>query len=788
MRDGSSGCRISIALLWLVLLVVVAWWLSDRLPLTGDLRKFMPEAQTPAQKLLLEELGEGPGSRLLLMSLRGSDPATLVRQSQALRQRLAEQDKVFELVANGSSVGLGSIPARLMPYRYLLTDSFDAAPLDAAQLKQALQMRIQDLGSPASSLIEPLLPRDPTLEVVHVAERLQPLAAPRMRDGVWFDRAGQRALLLVQTHAAGFDPAGQQRAYDAVQSAFTRVAANTSTRLELTGPGAFAVEIASRTQGEAQWIGMLDTAGLIVLLFLAYRSWKVPVLGVLPLASAGLAGLVAVALLFDSVHGITVAFGFTLIGVVQDYPIHLFSHQRPGLDPRENARHLWPTLATGVVSTCIAYVTFLFSGVDGLSQLATFTIAGLLVAALATRWLLPRLIDPAPRDVAHSVWLTRLWGWTAGLPCPRWLLGLLSVVAGATVVLAPGPFWQNDLSRLTPVPVEALRRDMYLRRELGAPDVRYVLVLHATSVEHALQAGEALRPRLDRAVAQGIVAGYDMAARYLPSIQMQHRRQAALPTPEQARHLIEDAVVASAFRADAFKPFQMDVEVARQAPPLTVGMLTGTPLALPVSGLLLSRTGGATALVSLVGLHDPEALAAVVRGSGAQLMDLKEASESLVVAYRGRVLAALGVAGCLLVGTVALALRQWRRIVRVLSPMVMTTVLIVALQRICGVELNLFHLIALILAAGLGLDYALFFDHAGHERADQLRTLHGLLVCSVMTLSVFALLSVSSIPVLSAIGSTVALGVLFNFMLALLISRAPVLERNAQKEANVAFI
>ncbi len=119
-----------------------------------------------------------------------------------------------------------------------------------------------------------------------------------------------------------------------VQAAFTRVSVNTATQLELTGPGAFAVEIAAKTQGEAQWIGMLDTVGLIVLLLLAYRSWKVPLLGVLPLASAGLAGLVAVALLFDRVHGITVAFGFTLIGVVQDYPIHLFSHQRPGLDPQ----------------------------------------------------------------------------------------------------------------------------------------------------------------------------------------------------------------------------------------------------------------------------------------------------------------------------------------------------------------------------------------------------------------------------------------------------------------------
>ena len=108
-------------------------------------------------------------------------------------------------------------------------------------------------------------------------------------------------------------------------------------------------------------------------------------------------------------HGITVAFGFTLIGVAQDYPIHLFSHQRAGLSPRQSARELWPTLATGVASTCIAYVTFLVSGVDGLKQLAVFTITGLGTAALTTRFLLPSLIDPRPHDAADSSRLARLW-------------------------------------------------------------------------------------------------------------------------------------------------------------------------------------------------------------------------------------------------------------------------------------------------------------------------------------------------------------------------------------------
>ncbi len=161
----------------------------------------------------------------------------------------------------------------------------------------------------------------------------------------------------------------------------------------------------------------------------------------------------------------------------------------------------------------------------------------------------------------------------------------------------------------------------------------------------------------------------------------------------------------------------------------------------------------------------------MAQAQGALLIDMKQASESLVAAYRGRVLAALGVAVLLLVATVWFALRSPRRVLRVLLPMALTTLLIMAVLRGFGVELTLFHLVALILAAGLGLDYALFFEHAGVDRAHQRRTLHAVLVCSAMTLLVFCLLAFSSIPVLRAIGTTVAIGVFCNFVLALLISR-----------------
>lgn len=763
--------RIAFALLWLALLAIGGWWLGNHLQLSGDLRKFMPDAQTPAQKLLLDELGEGPGSRLLLVALSDADPKTLATQSQKLRATLAKDD-AFELVANGDA-GLEAIPERLRPYRYLLSPTLDTRRFDADFLADALQQRLQDLGSPAAALIEPLVGSDPTLETLRVAEALQPAHAPQRLYDVWFDKAGKRALLLLQTRAAGFDPSGQKLAVDAIHGAFEKVRDDSGSRLLVSGPGAFSVEIGSRTQDEAQWIGSLDTIGLILLLVVAYRSWKIPLFGILPLASAGLAGLAAVALLFDGVHGITVAFGFTLIGVVQDYPIHLFSHQRPGVTPAQNARAIWPTLATGVVSTCIAYVTFLFSGVDGLKQLAVFTIAGLAAAALSTRLLLPALIDPAPRDVADSKLLARLWMWVERLPRPRWSLAWLAVAALLAIVFAPGAFWQNDLSKLTPVPADALARDAVLRNELGAPDVRYVMTLRERDAEAALEASERLRPALDRLVADGAIDGYDMAAHYLPSAAVQRARQRKLPDTRALQTVLDKALADSPFRADAFAGFVADVAEAKRAPPLTPRDLGGTPLATSVDGLLLTGDDHATALVSLSGLHDPAAVARVAAANGAQLLDMKAASESLVAAYRGRVLVALAVAALLLLATVWIALRTPRRVWRVLLPMTLTTLVIVAVLRGFGVELNLFHLVALILAAGLGLDYALFFDHAGDGRADQLRTLHGLIVCSLMTVLVFFLLALSSIPVLRAIGVTVTIGVLGNFALALLVSRQP---------------
>ncbi len=765
----TSRQRISLALLWLLLLLVAGWWISGRLTVSGDLRSFMPSAKTSAQRFLIDELGEGPGARLLLIGLRGDSTQALAEQSQAMAGMLRE-NSVFTVVSNGDQAELEVIDDALLPYRYLLSSTLDTQRLDQAYLQGEINQRMQDLGSPAAALVEPLLANDPTLETLAVIERWQPENSPQRIFDVWFDPAGKTALMLVQTRAAGFDPRAQRAAYDAIQAAFTKTRRGQSV-LWLTGPGAFSVEISERTEREASLIGTVDSLGLIILLLIAYRSWRTPLFGILPLASAGLAGLAAVALSFEIVHGITIAFGFTLIGVVQDYPIHLFSHQHAGISPWKNVRNIWPALATGVASTCIAYLTFFFSGVDGLQQLAVFTITALAVAALCTRFLLPALIDPQPRDAAQSQRLETLMRVIAKLPRPRWSLLVLTLIAVASIASVPGPFWQNDLAKLTPVSPELLLRDNFLRNAVGAPDVRYLITITADNEDQALIQLEGITPLLDTLIDQGIISNYDHAAKYLPSSVTQQRRQQQLPGTAELNQTLAAVLDSSPFRSDAFAPFIYDVASAKKLSTLTIDQLSDTLLADRINALLRRHNKKITALITLSGVSQPQRIEQAVQAHKAQWIDLKKTSESLVVMYRERILSALAIAAVLLVLTVAISLRNFGRTLRVLLPMVLTTLIIIALLRLFQIELTLFHLVSLVLAAGLGLDYALFFDHAGDAPADQRRTLHAIIVCSLMTLLVFFLLALSTIPVLRAIGTTVAIGVISNFLLGLLVSR-----------------
>ncbi len=766
----SKGRATAIAV-WLAVLVLSGWWIAFKTSVATDLTAFLPRAQTPTEQLLLDELRTGPAARIVMIGIQGADPQQLAALSNGLAQRLRAAPG-FARVANGAQLLAPEEQSMLFAHRYLLSPSVSARRFSAAGLEQALQQRLRELASPLSSVEKESIPADPTAEFRSLLQSWRDARAPAIRHGVWFQRDVERALLLVETNASVYDIDAQARALKTIRSAFAQVRGESHAQLLLAGPGLYAVTSRDVTRHETQLLSAAASVAVALILLFAYRNLAVVLLAALPLASGLLVATAAVSAWFGGIHGLTLAFGTTLLGIAVDYPIHLFSHLQAGTRVAAAMRRIWPTMGLGVLTTTLGFGALIGAGFTGLAQLGLFAVCGLLTAAAVTRWLLPALLP--------ATWHPPQAGSSRLLDLAQRVRGRLGLVPAAILaaallaVLTPGPFpWEDDLAALSPIPDSARRLDHELRRALGAPEVSQAVVIGAPDPQTALRRTEQAARGLDALVSRGALQGFTPASRYLPSAETQRARQRQLPSAAALETSLSHATSQLPFRSGTFAPFLAAVAAARQQAPLTLEQLHHTNLGARIASQLFAGASGWTSVIPLAGVRDPEALENWAQQAGGDVHYLNQrlVARELMTRFRQEGLSRAAWSAAVIVAVLALALRSLPVVARVLFPMLLAGLVDLGSLWAMGQHISLFHLVALLMVLGAGVDYSLFFNRAGGDRNERRRTLHALLVCATSTVAVFGILAWSEIPVLRAIGSTVAIGVSASFVFALLLAR-----------------
>lgn len=738
---------------------------------SNDLSAFLPRSPSAEQRLLVEQLRDGVVSRLILVALQGGEETGLAQASRRMAAAL-RGNAAFLSVENGERAAMSRDLEFVWRHRYLLSPQVSAERFSAAGLRDSLESQLQRLASPAGMVTSRALPADPTGEALAIAAELEGVAAPSTRQGVWFSPDGKRALLVARTVAPGSDTDSQARAVEAIRAAFS--ASGARAELLLSGPGVFSVVARERIKGDAWRLSLVATTLIAAMLLALYRSPRVIALGLLPVASGALAGIAAVALGFASVHGITLGFGVTLIGEGVDYAIYLFMQKPASADPQAGFARIWPTLRLGMLTSVCGFAAMLLSGFTGLAQLGLFSIVGLLVAVAVTRWVLPPL-TPAQFSVAAALAIApRVRALVRAAPRAR-LAVIAAVALAAGFLLSQGAqLWSGDLSSLSPVSPAEQRLDQQLRNDLGAPDVRHLVLVRGATEEAALRAAERTGEALHRAMAQGALAGFDSPALLLPSRRSQLARQAALPPPDALERNLAQAMTGLPFRAGAFAPFEKDVAAARVMAPLDRSRLQGSAIALKVDSLLVAQGEGAwTAMLPLRGVTDPQAVArqvAALGEPGVTVLDLKRESDALYRSYlhealRNSLGGTLAIVALLLAG-----LRSLRRVVDVLAPLAAAVVVTAGLMALQG-PLSIFHLIGLLLVVAVGSNYALFFDSLPVDEAERSRTVVSLVFAAGSTVLGFGILGFSRVPVLHALGCTVGIGAVLALLAAAAFSR-----------------
>ena len=272
VRPGAGRAGAVAIAVWLFGLAL-AVGIAVRARYVADLSAFLPSAPTPQQAVLLDQLKSGTASRLVLVGIEGNDATARADASKRLAEALRASG-LFASVDNGDTTPWQDAGRFVFEHRYALSPAVDAARFSVDGLRAAIDETLSLLGTPAGSLIKPILLRDPTGETVRIADALTPAQAPKSEQGVWVSRTAPRAVLVMTTRAGGADLDGQQVALQAIRDAFATLApvaakqgavdAIATLRLEVTGAGSFGVAFNVRTADKrsAQHHDLLLNIGL----------------------------------------------------------------------------------------------------------------------------------------------------------------------------------------------------------------------------------------------------------------------------------------------------------------------------------------------------------------------------------------------------------------------------------------------------------------------------------------------------------------------------------------------
>jgi predicted exporter len=609
--------------------------------------------------------------------------------------------------------------------------------LDAAEAARRTVARLEVfLASDEAMVLGETVPADPlllTADFVLAAQSLAPAAAPPGWTLVWA-RAAE----------SPFSEAGQGPVFAALESAHAAVGA---PAWAWTGVNRFAAESKRRIRTEIALLNLLSLAAVLTVVVAFLGRAKAVGHLVPPVGLALLAAWVATTAAFSRLHVLVFVVGSLLIGVAVDYAFHLHVTPRTaGEDRAAKFRRLRRPLLTSCLTTAIGFSLLLGADLPLLRHLGVFVSAGLL-AALAAAWLyLGQLggTEPAVRAWASRELAPRSTAWRRAL-----------LLAGAAVA-AVGPWrleWRDDIRELeVPAPelqandlrVRALfgetpERATYLARGTTPAEARTVLARLAAWQE-AVQPGSALA-----SVGFALPTPQDWAA-------APRRREALTAFPEALGAALE----ASGYDAESFAAFG----AAWAAAPLdgraesfdALAHALQAHLAGPLG--LLARIEADESWFFVVGesraVGPPPAEAGAV--SLNQLRDLNE----LFARYRATALR-LSLLGLGLVGASVLVLYGPQRGGRIFAVPLGACFFAFGVLGLAGVPLNLFHLLGALLGVCLSHDYAIFtaeVETPGGAVPVSVR------VSALTTAASFGVLALSRIPVVSALGLTVALIVL----------------------------
>lgn len=721
------------------------------LNLDADIQALLPSNQGPLlQQRALQQLDQSRHQKMLF--LVGHPIAEKARTAASeLASQLAEQPAIASASARQSGERWSAVQALYAPVEGLLLTDSSRQALAKGQLESLLQPALRQLFSPQTWLTPISAARDPLLLQRQFLEALpQPLGQLRWSEGYLETRDAQRHWVLVQarTHEGAFSQARPQQLIDGLAQVRQRLSATwPEATLLSAGMPLHGAHAAARAQWEMRVIGGLSFIAVVLLVLAVFRSGGPLLLTLVSIGSGLLLALSVCSWLFERLHLITLVVGASLIGVTVDYAFHYFTTaaDRPE-SPRSVLSRVGPAISLGLLTTALAYAALLAAPFPGLRQMAVFSICGLLGAWWTVLCLFPWASRaparrPAALQIARAHWLQ----------APIQLRWVVLLITGVLAVFASQLTARDGARSLYRPPAALMQQDQSLSQRIAAVDPSRLFVVSAADSESWLQTNETL---LDALAAHAQAATALSIAQAVPSAARQHLDRLALAPVYEDGGLLAQFAAASGLSQQAqerLRSHYLDAGI------LSLHRWLASPASEGLRGLWAGADEhGASGVVLLSDIRDEAALRQIAAQiDGVEYLDRVAQLTELLATLRREAAALLGL-GIALAAIVLMIRYGIRAGLRTALPAALAMVWVLGGLAVLGIGFSLFHLFALLLVLGMGLDYAIFLRESAEDRA---ATGLAIAMAALTTLLAFGLLALSQTPALQDFGQAVALGI-----------------------------
>ena len=758
-RSLSAAARWAVWLASLGLFCGIAWTRLDREhPINTDILAMLPAEQGSEALTAATDRTRDAFVHQVLVLISGDDSPATREAAQAARRVLGAAG----LRSDDSGLAVNRVLAAYQAHHYALLDATQAARLAQGGADAFSKDVAVTLASPAGIMSS--FDTDPGGYLTRFLSALPRPYADFLPDGPFFSalRGDKRYYLLsLQSQGTGFAQQGAVQVTNAVRDARAAAAqACPYCSLDATGAPLFADAARNEAQGETIWLSAASMLLIMVLIAYVFRSLAPHVLAALQLVASVLAACAAVVICSGSIQILTLVFGTTLLGIAIDYALlyfaeYWFGDGAPARVPRVVRPGLYMGLATGVA----AFAFLLLAGFPALVQIAVFSIAGLVEAALVVVLIFPVTLTKPSMVAAHAAvrWPQRFITAACRPSRWRWLLPAL-----ALLLCIPG--WlklktSDDVRELQQLPPELVRTDGAIRSTLEQVPPPGFFLVEGKDLDEVLSREEMLFARLHGSLPDAAPLGL---SRFLPSRAEQQASFAAWSRVFAQPKALRRSLAHLGLPAELADHMQAGWKKDPHTPLDAATLFAAAP---DFKRFIVPSGQGVALLSAVTGKSDIDATvleqaAAAVPGA------LFEQPLARIAATFQRIRVRttwLVVIGYLLISMLLVWRYGRREALRMLyTPLLALGVTLGVLGGL-GEPVNIFVIVALILILGLGRDYTVFLREGGAERRSPALAVS---LSALTMLCSFGLLVLSAVPALHAFGIATLSGILASFLSA----------------------